>query len=62
VWQFGQRAIIWTGYRGRLGDVLDVIDFQERFAAVDDVLDVAGAVRVLASALAAQDDRSSCDA
>jgi hypothetical protein len=42
------------------GEVLDVVDFEEWLAGVGHVFYVAGTVRVLASARAGQDDRSSC--
>jgi hypothetical protein len=70
VWQFGQRAIIWIGLVGAaLGDVLDVVDFEERFTAVGDVLDVAGAagfshlplLRRMTARLAARERTGSAD-
>jgi len=38
------------------GQIVDVVDFQDRGSAIGHVMDVAGAVGVLAPSLAAQQD------
>jgi len=42
--------VVWTA----LSEVLDVVDLEDRVTVIGQVVDVAGAARVLASARAAQ--------